>query len=347
MKANVLFAVGDLRYVDIDKPMLNNNEVLVNVKAAGICGSDVPRVFTTGTYQFPTIIGHEFAGEIVDTFSSKDEKLIGKRVSVFPLLPCMKCDNCKRGDYETCDHYSYLGSRCDGGFAEYVAVPKWNLNFLPDSINIEEAAMLEPASVAFHALKRSGFKMGDSIAIVGPGTIGMILAQLAYLAGAEKVFLIGRSQNKLDFAKNVGITEYLCNSVSDDVLQWINSNTDGKGVDVAVEGTGAEQSMDICINMVRTLGTVLVLGNPITDMNIKKNSYWNLLRKQLTLIGTWNSNFGTSKTDWLPVISLLQKERLKLNPLITHRFPLVDLIKGLEIMKTGSEYSNKIMIIND
>lgn len=158
MKANVLFGIGDLKYTNIPLPRLKSDEVLVKVKAAGICGSDIARVFKTGTYHFPTVIGHEFSGVVSDIGSSTYLSWLGKRVSVFPLKPCFKCNNCKNKEYELCSNYDYLGSRCNGGFAEYVAVPVWNLLEIPDCVCYEEAAMLEPAAVALHALKRSGFK---------------------------------------------------------------------------------------------------------------------------------------------------------------------------------------------
>src|SRR5574344_3149512 len=233
MKASVLYGIDDLRYVeDYSTPVLKDNEVMVKVKAAGICGSDVARVLKNGTYHFPTRRSSDLSGEICEVKDKKDDALIGKRVSVFPLKPCFECENCKQGDYEMCEHYDYLGSRCDGGFAEYVAVPKWNLCFLPDCISFESAAMFEPSSVAMHALRRSGLKIGDSIAIVGPGTIGIILCQLAKIAGAGQVFLIGRSKEKLDFARKMGV-EDVFNSSKGDVVTWLKERTAGAGVDVA------------------------------------------------------------------------------------------------------------------
>jgi L-iditol 2-dehydrogenase len=346
MKANVLYAVGDLRFVDVNKPLLKDGEVLVNVKAAGICGSDVERVFVNGTYKFPTIIGHEFAGKIVETFSDNDKELIGKQVTVFPLIPCMKCNNCIEGKYELCTHYNYLGSRCDGGFAEYVAVPKWNLSFIPEGISYETAAMLEPAAVALHSLRNSKFKMGDSVAIVGPGTIGIILAQLAKIGGASKVMLIGRNSVKLDFAKKIGI-DYICNSTNTNVKEWIDELTGGLGVDIAIEGTGVGLSMDLCLNIVKSSGRILAMGNPKEDINLAQKSYWQLLRKQISIYGTWNSSFGTAKSDWALIFSYLSENKLNLNGLITHRFKLAELYDGLLLMKDPSVYSNKVMIINE
>jgi len=344
MKANVLYGIGDLRYVDVPMPEVAEGQVLLKVRAVGICGSDNARVFKTGTYHFPTIIGHEFSGEVVQ---AEDRQLVGRRAAVYPLIPCGKCDSCKRSVFETCSHYNYLGSRCDGAFAEYVAVPIWNLAFLPDKVTDEEAAMLEPSCVAYHALRRSGFAFGDTVAVFGPGTIGMILCMLARMAGAKKVFLIGRTQEKLDFARQNGIVEDVCNSSETDIEEWINEATDGKGVDIAFEGTGASATLEHCLLITRPLGTVLAMGNPQGDMVLGKDAYWKLLRKQLRMIGTWNSSFGSYPDDWKSVIDLLEQGRLPLAKLITHRLALPDLIKGLEMMHEKSEYCNKIMIINN
>src|SRR5574344_846966 len=347
MKASVLYGIDDLRYVeDYSTPVLKDNEVMVKVKAAGICGSDVARVLKNGTYHFPTIIGHEFSGEICEVKDKKDDALIGKRVSVFPLKPCFECENCKQGDYEMCEHYDYLGSRCDGGFAEYVAVPKWNLCFLPDNISFESAAMFEPSSVAMHALRRSKMKIGDNIAIVGPGTIGIILCQLAKIAGAGHVFLIGRSNEKLDFARKMGI-EDVFNSSEGNAENWIMSKTNNRGVDVALEGTGASASLELCLNIAKASGTVLAMGNPLSDITVSQKSYWKLLRKQLNVIGTWNSAYGTGKSDWQRVMKLVEQGSLHLDNLITHRLGLSELYKGIQMMADPKVYTNKVMIINE
>ena len=132
MKALNLHAVGDLRYEDVPMPVRQAGEVLLKVHACGICGSDLPRVFTKGTYHFPTIPGHEFAGEIVE---ADDPSLVGRRAAVFPLLPCRKCEACQVGEYAQCSDYDYYGSRRDGAFAEYIAVKEWNLVFFDDSLS--------------------------------------------------------------------------------------------------------------------------------------------------------------------------------------------------------------------
>ena len=142
MKAWVLEDVGDIQYKEAAKPHISENEVLVAVKAAGICGSYIPRIYQTGAHQMPLIPGHEFAGQVVQTGENADAKWRNKRVGIFPLIPCWKCIACIKGQYELCRNYSYLGSRRDGGFAEYVAVPERNLIELPENVSYEEAAML-------------------------------------------------------------------------------------------------------------------------------------------------------------------------------------------------------------
>ena len=157
MMALNLHGVGDLRYEEVPMPVPGPGEVLLKIKAVGICGSDIPRAFTKGTYHFPTIIGHEFAGEIVE---ADDSELVGRGASVFPLLPCGKCSACREEQYARCSDYDYYGSRRDGAMAEYIAVKQENLCLLPKEVTYEEAAMSEPAAVALHAFRKSGVGQG-------------------------------------------------------------------------------------------------------------------------------------------------------------------------------------------
>lgn len=187
MRAYELHGVNDLRREDIEKPEIPSGWVLVQVKASGICSSDIPRIFTNGTYHFPTIPGHEFSGVVAAYGEGVPEERVGKRVGIFPLIPCRTCPQCRQKKYEMCEHYDYLGSRRDGGFAEYVAVPDWNLMELPENVSFREAAMLEPLSVALHAVKRSGVKPGDTAAVIGTGMIGFAAAAWAKALGAETV----------------------------------------------------------------------------------------------------------------------------------------------------------------
>lgn len=347
MKARVLHAVGDLKYEDYPIPELKPDEVLMKVKACGICGSDIPRIFVNGTYHFPTIPGHEFAGEVVAAASKENEKYIGTRAAVFPLIPCRECTSCNKGVYETCKNYDYLGSRSDGAFAEYVRVPVWNLVPIADNVSFEEAAMAEPTAVALHALRRAGVEIGDTVVIYGPGTIGMLIAQWARAWGAGKVLLVGTDMNNYEFIESLGFYNYF-NASHGDPIEWIMEQTDGNGADIAIEAVGIAVTANNCLDSVASGGKVIFVGNPHGDFTFAQNTYWQILRKQLQIFGTWNSAYNnTPQSDWSVVVDAMSSGAVKVKPLITHKFSLEDMDKGLEIMKEGKEFYSKVMVVID
>lgn len=345
MKANVLYNINDLRYTDFPTPNLKPGEVLVKIHSCGICGSDISRVFKTGTYHFPTIIGHEFSGEVVAVREdeSQESPIVGTRVGVFPLIPCGECINCESKQYEMCKNYNYLGSRCDGGFAEYVAVPRWNLLPLDDSISYEQAAMLEPSAVALHALRQFSSIDGKTLVIIGPGTIGNLLIMISKSIGVKHVIVIGRNDDKLLISKSLG-ADYVINMNQVDVFREINEITHSIGADLCIEGTGASSCIELAIDVTRAAGEIVLMGNPQGNVNLEKNKYWQILRKQLTVHGTWNSSFGYSKDDWKYILELISTGVFNPQVLITHRFPLCNLKEGLEIMRNPNVLSNKVMI---
>ena len=179
MKAAVLHGINDLRIEEVEIPRLDEHDVLVRVSACGVCGSDLPRILTQGTYHFPTIPGHEFGGEVVAIGSCVKQNLLHKNVAVIPLIPCRTCKSCEVGDFAQCENYDFLGSRSDGGFAEYVKVPEENLVIMPDQVKPETAAFLEPISVALHVVSNTGVNFGDDVVVFGLGAIGIFVAQWA------------------------------------------------------------------------------------------------------------------------------------------------------------------------
>ena len=344
MKAKVLRSVGNLEYCDYPIPTLNKGEVLLKVHACGICGSDIPRIFVNGTYHFPTIPGHEFSGEVVAAADKENERLIGTRATVFPLIPCKTCENCNKGSYEMCKGYDYLGSRSDGAFAEYVRVPVWNIVPIPDNLSYEAAAMTEPCAVAIHALRRAQIEIGDDVVIYGPGTIGMLIAQWARAWGAN-VLLVGTDLNNWDFVESLGFYDY-CNSSHEDAVKWVMEKTGGVGADIAIEAVGIAATACNCLESVASGGKVIFVGNPHGDYTFPQNTYWQILRKQLTIFGTWNSSYNnTKKSDWNMVVDSMASGKIDVEKLITHRFPLEEMDKGLEIMRDNKEFFAKIMVL--
>ena len=324
-KALNLHAVNDLKYetVPVGAPM--EDEILLQVKSCGICGSDIDRVYKKGTYHFPTVIGHEFSGKVAYDPSGE---LDGQRVVVFPLLPCFKCDNCKKQSYATCENYDYYGSRRDGGMSEYICVKKWNLLPLPDELSFDEGAMCEPVSVARHAALKLDIKKGDNLLITGAGPIGLIVGQWAKLFGAGTVCYKDIDKRKIDFAKELGFSEY----------------EKGDLFDCALEGTGFGDALEICLEAVKPQGKVVFMGNPAGSMNLSQNTYWQILRKELKISGTWNSSYSDMDNDWKESLCAMAEGRINVKPLITHRFFLSEGNKAFEIMKNKTEFSNKIIL---
>lgn len=333
MKAYVLHGVNDLRYDDTNVPECPTGWAIIKVKAAGICSSDIARVFTKGTYHFPTIPGHEFSGIVESVGSEKDVPLIGKHVGVFPLIPCRECPQCAEKHYEMCANYDYVGSRRDGGFAEYVAVPVWNLLLLDENIPFTSAAMLEPLSVAFHAMKLAEIKVGNTIGIIGTGMIGIGAAQWAKKLGASKVTIIGRNDTKRTLVEKFDIEYKVCND-KDNVGQY----------DVVLEAVGTPSAIELAVYATTPGGKVVFMGNPSGNITFAQNTYWRILRKQLRIVGTWNSAYdGTNYSDWIDVVDALAKNEVNVVPLVSHCYSQEDLMKGLELMRDHQEPYCKVM----
>ena len=363
MNAWVLHDINDFRLEAVEEPIPGKDEVLVEVKAAGICGSDVPRVYQNGTYSFPLIPGHEFSGVVAKTGRNVDDGWIGRRVGIFPLIPCMDCIPCRKKQYEMCRHYSYLGSRTNGGFAEYAAVPAANLIPLPDRVSFEEAAMLEPMAVAVHAMRRIAPKAPETVAVCGLGTIGLLLILFLREAGVRQILAIGNKDFQKQMLGRLGLPEEAwCDSRKQDAGRWLTEHTGGAGADLFYECVGKNETLTWAIDHTAPGGRVMLVGNPFSDMILEKSVYWKILRNQLTVTGTWNSSFSFSEEeftdrkteetekgldDWQYVLDRLARGRVSPSCLITHRFPLDELEKGFHIMRDKTEDYIKIMGIRN
>ena len=345
MKAYVLHGINDIRFEEVEKPVAGAGEVIVAVKSVGICGSDIPRIYQIGAHVHPLIPGHEFAGRVVSVGDGVDTGWQDKPVGVFPLIPCGKCIPCQRKQYEMCRHYNYLGSRCDGGFAEYVAVPEWNLIELPEGVSYEQAAMLEPMSVAVHCMRREMPDKTDRVFVYGLGTIGLLLVMFLKEAGVENLYVIGNKDFQKKNIMKLGISEEnYCDSRVTDVSAWIRAKTDDIGADCIFECIGKNETVAQCIDNAAPAGKVVLVGNPYSDMQLDRDVYWKILRNQLLVTGTWNSSFThEDDDDWHYVVDKLAKGLVKPEELISHRFALEDLEQGMKIMRDKSEDYVKVM----
>ncbi len=347
MKAFVLEDIADIRLEEVSMPVLGEKEVLVKVGAVGICGSDIPRIYKTGAYSFPLIPGHEFSGTVVEVGSGVSAEWVGKRVGIFPLIPCKECGPCRKQQYEMCRHYSYLGSRRNGGFAEYVAVPAENLLELPDNVSLQAAAMLEPMAVAVHAMRRLTLDGEKTVAVCGLGTIGLLLVMFLKEAGIQKIFVVGNKEFQKEKVLSLGIPEEdYCDSRSQNVEMWLLEHTGGMGVDAFFECVGKNETVKQAIALTAPGGQIQLVGNPYSEMMLEKDLYWKILRNQLTVTGTWNSSFtGSAQDDWHYVLDRLKAESIKPEGFISHELPFEELEKGFHIMRDKTEDYVKIMAV--
>jgi L-iditol 2-dehydrogenase len=329
MKAAQEFAIGDFRTVDVPVPQPEGEQLLVKVSACGICGSDIPRIFELGTskQKYPLTIGHEFGGEITAVGPRADPSLVGKKGAIFPCIPCGKCESCLTADYAMCLDYDYLGSRSDGGFAEYCLVPSaWHfVEAKNPAIEPEALAMVEPCTVAQHAVRKSELRAGNSIVIIGAGPIGIMAARWARIFGAGPVMLVDVVDEKVTFAKDHG-EALVVNGIKQNVLEEFKKINNGAPPDVAIEGTGTGAALGQAIECTRTFGTIVMMGNPHKDTTIKLAQHSQILRKELELRGIWNSHFAaTPINEWVYTVKMLDEGKMKVLDLISHRASLDEL----------------------
>lgn len=346
MDALVLYGVGDLRLTQMSIPPVSDGQVRVRIGFCGVCGSDIPRIFSKGTYGFPTVCGHEFAGTIDKCGTGVDEFEPGDSVVVFPLIWCGKCAACENGKYVQCSDYDYLGSRSDGAFAEFVVAPKENIIRVPEGVTLAEAAQTEPAAVALHAIRRVQEPLvGKTVAIFGTGPIGLMTAQWARIMGAAQVLLFDIIPEKLELAEKLGF-ENVYNSASEDVVEVVNARTGGEGVHISIEAAGVPQTYLYALESVRRGGSVVLLGNPIDDVTLPASLISQLMRREVRLLGTWNSDYSVSGNDddWRTALEAMGSGRLDLSVLITHKVPLANSIDVLNMMKDRSEFYAKVLI---
>lgn len=347
MKAYVLYHTGKLIMEEVPIPKIKTDEVLVKVMAASICGSDIPRIYQTGAHRHPLIPGHEFSGIVEDIGTHVPKSWLGKRVGVFPLKPCFSCDFCRNKQYELCRNYDYLGSRCDGGFGEYVAVPAWNLIELPNEVSFEQAAMLEPMAVAVHNLRSMLLKTEDIVTVFGLGTIGLLHLLFLRASGVRKILAVGNKEIQKRLALQAGLDESLFfDGRNGELSQQILEHTGQMGADICIECAGRNQTILTALEILAAGGRASLVGNLEGELVLPAQLYGRILRNQLTIRGSWNSSFSHSeKDDWHYAIRKLKNHEIHPETLITHKLPFEQLERGLLIMRDKTEEYVKIMIL--
>lgn len=347
MKALILHDIGDICCESIARPKPKRDEVLVRVSACGVCGSDLPRMFTKGAHRMPLICGHEFAGVVKVCGSEVSRFMPDDAVVAFPLLWCGRCPACESGHYAQCRDYDYLGSRSNGGFAEYVCVPERNLLRLPAEVTPEEAAMTEPAAVALHAIKQAQMNpAGLAVAIWGAGPVGLMLAMWARVMGAGPVIIFDLIEEKLALARRLGF-EHAYQTRDHDPISTVHALTAGQGADLCLEAAGVGATLLQTFAATKRGGAIVVVGNPSGDVTVPADLISRLMRQEIRIVGTWNSQYSwTGQTDdWRTTLQALAMGRLSLMPLVTHRFGLDEALEPLRKMHEKEMAFCKVLII--
>ena len=322
MKAAVLENKGLITYKEIDTPSPAPGQILLRVKAVSICGSDVSR-FVKGHRMYPLILGHECAGIIVAVGESVDQHLIGKRAAIIPLIPDFTCEECLKGYYSACHHYSFIGSRQSGGFADYVVMPERNALLLPDEISFEQAALIEPSTVARHILDLGHFTAGQSAIVLGAGSIGLMAVQWLRILGAKLIICTDVVEANLETARKLGAHVSL-NPREVDVKAEVTRLT-GDGVDLSIEAAGSPQALLQTIQVTRPRGYVVCGGNQPLDEKLPMNFIEDMMRKELSINGCFMSYSAPFPGhEWTETVEAVLDGRLDMNTMISHHFSLAE-----------------------
>ena len=345
MKAGVVHAKNDIRFEDIPKPAPKAGEVLIKVKYTGICGSDVPRVNGDACHFFPNVLGHEFSGTVEQAGGSVTTLKIGDRVAGVPLVPCMKCEDCQRGDYSLCKHYSFIGSRQFGSFAEYVVVPEKNAVRFDDSVSFEQGASFEPATVALHGLERVPFKGGKTVAILGGGTIGMFVMQWAKIFGAKEAVVFDIADERLALAKRLGATAGI-NTLQDGYMEEALALTDGRSFDYVFETAGNTVTMKMAFALAANKANVCFVGTPTRELSFTVSEWENMNRKEFTLTGSWMSYSAPFPGhEWDLVAHYYKTGELKFDDSFVYKkMPLAQIADAFALYKVPGTVKGKILI---
>jgi len=344
MRAVRLFAPGDVRCVEIEEPRIEqDDEVIVKVKACGVCGSDIPRVMVKGAYRYPITIGHEFAGEVQAVGPAVEAAKPGDRVTVMPLIPCGRCDYCRIGEYLLCDDYQYYGSRVDGAMADLTRVKAANVFQIPDVVHFESAAMTDPAAIALHAVRKTKVQPGQKALVLGLGAIGFLALQWLKLTGAGEVFAVDIFEEKLELARTLG-ADLALNAETQNVAEAVMERTGGLGADAVIELVGSSRTQVLALQAVRKMGTVVFCGISYEDLLIPARELSRILRGELVLKGAWNSSSAPLPVnEWDVTLQAMADGRLKTAPLISHRFRLEDCQEAFAMMHQRRQVFTKVL----
>lgn len=336
MLAAVLKEPYKMSIEKVKKPTIGENDVLIDVKATAICGTDLLIYSGKSKVNYPIILGHETAGDVSKIGENVETVGVGDKVVADPVLFCGNCFWCKEGKTNLCAKGGIIGREKNGAFAEYVSVPQTNVFKLPKNLTYENGTIAQTLTTVLHSHRLVDIFPGDSVVILGLGIGGLLHVQLAKLRGANPVIGITRSQWKLDLAKKLG-ADFTINA-KEDITKKVKEVTDGRGADLVIEAVGSAETLKECVDLARPGGKILQFG--ISSDLAGDLALYPFYFKELSVIG---SRAATSE-DWEPSISMIGKGIINVEPLITHRLPFKELEKGFKFFVDKSIKNIKIVI---
>ena len=335
MKALVLEAPEQLRCKESPIPAPKGDELLIRVRACGVCGTDLHMYHgDKGAFAnaFPLVMGHEFSGEVAALGPDASKFQVGDHVAVDPNLYCGKCPACLRGDVHFCEHMMGIGTTRDGGFAEYCVVSERAAYRIPDEVPFEYAAMMEPLSCCLHGIDRSGIHPGDTVAIIGFGAIGQMMFQLAQLSGAARVVVVEPVAPKRKKAEEMGAF-LTCDPHREDVsekLQALHFHS-------VIECVGRKDTMELAVQIAGSCATVMLFGLTAPGTKLELLAYESIFQKELTITGSFINPLVSQR-----VVDLLSSGRLDLGKIIAVRLPLAEGVRAFT--EKGLSADGKIVI---
>lgn len=348
MKAAVLYASNDLRYDDYPEPEIKPGHIKINVRACGICGSDIPRVLGNGAHFFPIVLGHEFSGVVAEIGEGVEGFNIGDPVVCAALVPCHKCADCLNGNPSLCKNYTFIGSRIQGGFAEYVVAPAINVVKVAPGTPFELAALTEPATVALHGVQLSDYRGGGTVAVVGAGSIGMFTAQWADILGASKVVYFDIDDDRLALAKEITGFDGV-NTLKAGARDAALALTGGVGFDYVFGVSGAPASYHTCFEITANKAHVCFIGTPTGDITFTVKQWEQINRRELMVTGSWMSYSSPFPGKaWTMCAEYLSNGKLKCDKRMIHKiFDLSECKEAFDCYKNPGEVKGRVMIVNN
>lgn len=342
MKAVVLEDKRKITYKDVPTPEPPSGHVRLKVKAVSICGSDIKR-YMDGHREYNLILGHESAGVIDQVGQGVSEDLLGKHAAVIPLVPCFECEQCQRGFYSACHKYSFIGSRQNGCYAEFVDVPERNIYLVPENLPLEYVAMIEPSTVARHMLSLGNFQKDETAIVMGAGSIGLMLVQWLRILGAKRIVSTDVLDQNLEIASKLG-AHFTLNPTKVDLTKELK-NLMGDGADLTLEATGVPQVLEQTIQVTRPRGRIVLAGNQPLDKSLPLTFIENMMRREISLIGCFMSYSAPFPGhEWTETINALLNGTLDIETIISHRYPLSKTPEIFEQIGTHQLTHQKIIL---